>query len=113
MFEIDLLENEKIIMISNEGILKIDNEHKEVSIIITNQRLLILKRPIDTEQFRIGRMIDTFKSNILELIFETSIENIDNITTTDDFDKYTLKDTNYFYLKENNIKKFLQTNKKD
>ena len=83
MLEINLLENEKIIIISNEGILQINNKHEDVSIIITNQRFLIFKLPINTEYFRIGRIIDTFKSNNLELLFETSIENIDEIITND------------------------------
>lgn len=113
MFEFNLLEKEKITMISNEGLLQIADEYEEVSVIITNQRFLILKNPKDIEKFRIGRMIDTFKSSILELIFETPLENIDDIITNDDFDKYILKDTNYFYLKDNSIKKFLLTKLKN
>ena len=112
MFDFKLLKNEKIIIISDEALLKYQNTIENVSVIITNKRFIILNYPKDIESFRIGKIINTFKTNKKEIIFETKITEFDKIIDGKDFDKYILKDSNYFYLIDEKIKTYLKNNKK-
>lgn len=104
MFDFELLKNEKIEIISDEGLLEYRSRVKEVSVVITNQRFLIFSTPKDIESFR-----DSYKLNKKEIIFEVKIDDIETIVTGQDFDKYILKDTNYFYLHDDMIRKYLTT----
>ena len=45
MFDINLLENEKIVLVDNDSLLKSNNDIINVTTIITNYRLLILDYP--------------------------------------------------------------------
>lgn len=89
MYNFKLQKDEQINLISNESILKIDNEEEIVTTIITNKRLLIFNNPKDIESFRIGRTIDTYKQNVMDLIFETPLTNIKEIIKEKNFDKYS------------------------
>lgn len=108
MYNFKLQKDEQINLISNESILKIDNEEEIVTTIITNKRLLIFNYPKDIESFRIGRIIDTYKQNVMDLIFETPLTNIKEIIQEKNFDKYLLNDTNYFYLQDEQIKEHIK-----
>lgn len=109
MYNIKLQDNEQIKEIFDDILLKISNDNIDVSVIITNIRFLILSIPKDTESFRVGRVINN--PNYKEIIFETDINNIINIEKEDDYYKYILKDTNYFYLNSNKIYNFLHQSK--
>ena len=109
MYNIELKNNEQIIEIFDDILLKTGNDNIDVSIIITNMRFIILSIPKDTESFRVGRVINN--PNYKEIIFETDINNIINIKKEDNYYKYILKDTNYFYLNSNKIYNFLHQNK--
>lgn len=109
MYNYELKENEKIIKIFDDILLKTGNDNIDVSIIITNIRFIILSIPKDTESFRVGRVINN--PNYKEIIFETDINNIIDIEKEDNYYKYILKDTNYFYLNSNKIYNFINQNK--
>lgn len=68
MYNFDLKENEKIERIFDDILLKINNDIKNVSVIITNIRFIILSIPSDIESFRVGRTINY--PNFKEVIFE-------------------------------------------
>lgn len=107
MYDFNLLENENIIIISDEALLKKSNNIKKVSVIITNYRFIILSLPEDLESFRFGRTImHPIKK---EIIFDTPIESIDRVEKGKDFDKYILKDSNYFFLDDNGIYNYINT----
>lgn len=110
MFDLELLKNEKINIISNDGWLKYHNDVEQVTVIITNQRFLIFCLPKDSESFRFGKMIDSFKMNKMDMIFEIRLGDIDKIILSNDFDKYILNDTNYFYLHDDIIRNYLKDN---
>ena len=109
MYNYELKENEKIIKIFDDILLKKGNDNIDVSIIITNMRFIILSIPNDIESFRVGRVINN--PNYKEIIFETDINNIIDIEKEDNYYKYILKDTNYFYLNSNKIYNFINQNK--
>ena len=109
MYNYELKENEKIIKIFDDILLKTGNDNIDVSIIITNIRFIILSIPKDTESFRVGRVINN--PNYKEIIFETDINNIIDIEKEDNYYKYILKDSNYFYLNNNEIYNFIKQNK--
>ena len=110
MFHFELLKNEKINIISNDSLLEYRNEVEQVSVVITNQRFLIFCIPKDSESFRFGRFIDNFKMNKMDMIFEIKLSDIDKIIIGNDFDKYILSDTNYFYLHDDIIRNCLKDN---
>lgn len=110
MFDFCLLKDEKMNIISNASLLEYCNEVERGSVVITNQQFLIFCLPKDVESFRFGKMIDNFKRNKMEVIFATELSNIDKIIVGNDFDKYILKDTNYFYLHDDIIRNYLKDN---
>lgn len=110
MLDFELFKDEKINIISNDSLLEYRNEVEQVSVVITNHRFIIFCLPKDIESFRFGKMIDNFKINKMDIIFETELSNIDKIIIGNDFDKYILKDTNYFYLHDDIIRNYLKDN---
>lgn len=89
MFNFELFENENIEIISNDAILKTEDEAISVTVVITNQRLLILDSPKDLESFRVGKQILT--PSFKEIIFEVPLEEIISISAGEEFDCYKLK----------------------
>ena len=110
MYNYNLLENEELIKIYDDILLKIGDDILDVSVIITNMRFMILSIPKDKEAYRVGRMIID-KPISKEIIFETNINNIINIKKEKDYYKYILSDTNYFLLNTDEIYKFIYQNK--
>ena len=110
MFEFTLLNDEEIKIISRESLLKYHDTVLSVDVIVTNQRFLILSVPNDSELFRIGRMIDQFKVSKKEIIFEVLLSDIVQIEDNKHYDKYILKDTNYFYLHDDVVRGYLKNN---
>ena len=110
MYNYSLLNNEKIIKIYDDVLLKTGNDILDVSVIITNMRFIILSIPKNKEVYRVGRMIID-KPISKETIFETEINNIIDIKKEEDYYKYILSDTNYFLLNTDKIYKLINQNK--
>ena len=106
MFDINLLENEKIVLVDNDSLLKSNNDIINVTTIITNYRLLILDYPKGLNALKFGRMINYPQKK--EVIFETELKNIVNINKVKEFYKYTLSDSNYFLLKSKAVQNYLK-----
>lgn len=104
MYIFDKLENEEIEYISDSAILKVNEQDKNISVILTNQRLLLLDYPSKVNNYE-----EALKSKAVnyiekkEVILEVNLSDIISIEN----DKYTLKDTNYFYLKDEELKKYI------
>lgn len=110
MFDFKLNLYEEIEIISNDSILKQDEEGMCVTVVITNQRLLILDFPKDLESFRFGKVI--MKPSIKEVLFEVPLEDIVEIEPGEEFDKYVLKDEQSFYLADIQTRNYIQNLKK-
>lgn len=105
MYDYELNENEEVILVSEESLLKKDKRATNVTTIITNQRFLIFELPTDLEGFRFGRVI---KQPIKkEVIFETSIESIVEIKKEKEYVKYVLDNANYFYINDNRVYNYM------
>ena len=105
MYEFKKLKGEIIQYISDNALLKKDKENKLISVIITNKRLLLLDYPSQLNNYqevlRTSQNIDYMRKK--EIIFETNLDEVLKIEN----DKITLKNGNYFYLIEENIKKYI------
>lgn len=110
MFDFKLNIGEEIEIISNDSILKHSDEGICVTVVITNQRLLILDFPKDLESFRVGR--DIIKPSFKEVLFEVSLEDIVDIEPGEEFDKYMFKNEQSFYLADLQIRNYIETLKK-
>ena len=106
MYNFNKLDNEEILLISDDSILKVENVHKEISTIVTNKRLILLDYPEKTnnyeETLRTSRGVDYVLQK--EPILCVNLENIKEITKENDFDKYILSSSNYFYLNNEAVK---------
>ena len=114
MYEFVKRENEEIIVISDDSILKVDNVEKNISSILTNQRLLFFDNPSKSNNYQ-----EVLKSsrgvNYIcqkELIFSIELNDLLNIVEENNFDKYILNDTNFFYLRDLMIKNKVKENNK-
>lgn len=105
MYDYELNKNEETILISETSLLKEGNQTTNVTTIITNQRFIILKLPTDLEDFRVGRSINYPIKK--EVIFETSIDSIIEATKEENFTKYQLSNTNYFYLSDDEVYNYI------
>ena len=106
MFNMNLLDKEKIVLVDNDSLLKNNSDIINVTIIITNYRLLILDYPKGLNALKFGRMINYPQEK--EVIFETELKNIVNINKVKEFYKYTLSDSNYFLLKSKIVQNYLK-----
>ena len=100
MYNFDLEKNEKVIDNFDDVYVKSGNEVLNVSVIITNLRLLILDFPKNIDPFKFGRMTYTPVSK--EIILEVYLSNIKSIKKVNDYYKYILGDDNYFLLSDEN-----------
>ena len=96
MFDINLLKNEKIVLVDNDSLLKSNNDIINVTTIITNYRLLILDYPKGLNALKFGRMINYPQEK--EVIFETELKNIVNINKVKEF--YTEEEAKQFTRKD-------------
>ncbi len=112
MYNYQLLKGEEVILISDNSILKIDNDSKNVSTIVTNKRLILLDYPSalnnNEEDLRIARGLQYIKQK--EEIFSVSLDKIKEIKKANSFVKYILNDSNYFYLKDDDVEKTIGKN---
>lgn len=104
MYIFDKLENEEIEYISDSALLKVNEQDKNISVILTNQRLLLLDYPSKVNNYE-----EALKSKAVNYIEKKEVilaVNLSDIISIEN-DKYTLKDTNYFYLKDEELKKYI------
>ena len=107
MYEFDKLKDEEIVVVSENAILKVDSEDKEITVIVTNKRILLFgeDRFNYQESLRVSKGTDYLPKRVL--LFSAYVSDIRLIE--EDYDKYILSDGNYFYLKDNSIKKFFKS----
>lgn len=105
MYDYKLEKNEEVEIISDASLLKKGDNVSEVSVVITNKRFIILELPTDLEGFRMGRTINYPIKK--EVIFESPIESIISVEFQDNLVKYSLDNTNYFYMKDDKIYKYM------
>lgn len=105
MYDYKLNEDEEVVIISDESLLKKGELVSSVTTIITNQRFLILELPTDLEGFRFGRSINYPIKK--EVIFETTIQSFMEIIKEKEYVKYVLDNSNYFYLKDDKIYNYM------
>lgn len=106
MLDFSLLEDEVVEIISNDTILKTEDDFRLVSSIITNIRLIFLDSPRDLENFRVGREI--FRPVKKEVILEVLLDDIKSILDGDEFDTYQLSDGRYFYIADLQVKNYIR-----
>ena len=107
MYNFKKLKNEKIELIEDNCILLYEGKERDVSVILTNMRLIILDYPDGTdyqETLRVSRGVNYMRNK--EEFFSLNISDIINIEK----DKYLLNNGNYFYLKTKEIGKKIQEN---
>lgn len=106
IYNFNKLDNEEILLISDESVLKKDDKDITISTIVTNKRLILLDYPEKSnnyeEAMRTSRGTDYIKQK--EPIFIVNLEDIKEIIKENNFDKYVLNTSNYFYLNDNEIK---------
>lgn len=105
MFNLKLLDDEEIKLVENDVLLKTNNDYLNITIVITNKRLLMLDYPKGLDALKFGKMINY--PRYLEVIFECDLNDINNVLEEDEFDKYILNDERYFYLNSDEIRKYL------
>jgi len=100
MYDIKLLSNENIMYITDEASLKKDNKPYQITVIVTNQRLILLDYPSPEynyeEDLRVGRGMEYLKKK--EEIYSIKHKEILDIISEYKYNKYILKDSNFFYL---------------
>ena len=106
MYEFVKRDNEEIIIISDDSVLMVNNEEKIISSILTNQRLLLFDIPSKSNNYqevlKISRGVNYISQK--ELILSIELKDIVDIVEEKDYDKYILNNTNFFYLRDLEIK---------
>lgn len=108
MYDYELSKDEEVAIISDDALLKKGYNFFKVTVIVTNQRFLILELPTDLEGFRFGKVINYPIKK--EIIFEVPIENVVEVLKEGKNTKYVLDDTNYFYLNDDKIYEYFLEN---
>lgn len=118
MYEFQKNDNEEIVLISDNSILKKADKNILISIILTNKRMILLDYPVKSNNYEEAMRTSRGTSYILkkEPILIIDLKEIESIIEDDDFDKYVLDTSNYFYLKDisvrNKIKELRDFNSK-
>ena len=103
MYDIKLLDNEKIKLINDDFELVVYEEIKKYTVIITNIRLLILDFPDSiknsNEDLRISQRLYYIKKK--EIIFDIKLEEIKEIVKDDKFIKIYISNEEYLLIKNN------------
>lgn len=111
MYDLKKTLDEDIISIIDDSILKFEGKSREISIILTNKRIVFLDYPSAInnyeETMRISRGINYLRKK--EPFFELEIKDLKSIEKGD-FDKYQLKNGNYFFLESEKLRNELQRN---
>ena len=108
MYNFTKLKGEETKFISDDAHLKMDKEFKNISVILTNKRLILLDYPNGVnnyeEALRVSRNVNYIREK--EPILSIKLSEIDHIEN-DEIDKYVLKSGDYFYLECSNLRKQL------
>lgn len=105
MYEFEKMPGEEIVLISNESVLKKDGKDKGISTILTNQRLLLLDYPSAVNNYK-EALKSRGASYIMrkEVILAVDLQDIVRVETDENYDKYVMANTNYFYLRDDQIR---------
>lgn len=109
MYDIKLMDNEKILLISDNSLIYNSNYEKVYTTIITNYRFLILDFPSNKnnplEDLRTSQRLTYI--NKKEVILSIKLNGITNITKQDDYYRIDFNN-NYILIKDNDIIKKLK-----
>lgn len=115
MYNIILNKNEIIKLISDNTIVYTTKEEKNVTCIITNQRLLILDYPSgihnSAEDLRISGKINYIKMK--EVIGEINLKDIETIIKESNYYKIEFKNKEYINMKDNEVIDYLKGEKNE
>ncbi len=104
MYDIKLMDNEKILLISDNSLIYNSNYEKEYTTIITNYRFLVLDFPSNKnnslEDLRTSQRLTYI--NKKEIILSIKLDDINDITKQDDYYKIDFNN-NYILIKDNDI----------
>ena len=104
MYDIKLMDNEKILLISDNSLIYNSNYEKVYTTIITNYRFLVLDFPSNKnnslEDLRTSQRLTYI--NKKEIILSIKLDNINDITKQDDYYKIDFNN-NYILIKDNDI----------
>lgn len=105
MYDFKKIKGEEIELIEDNCTLIVDEKEMELSVILTNMRVVFLSYPDNfdyQETLRISKGVNYMRKK--EEVFSINIADLLRIEN-DAFDKYVLKNGNCFYLKTKEIKK--------
>ena len=104
MYDIKLMDNENILLISDNSLIYNPNYEKVYTTIITNYRFLILDFPSNEnnllEDLRTSQRLTYIKKK--EVIFSIKLDDITDITKHTDYYKITFNNS-YILIKDNDI----------
>ncbi len=110
MYDFKLNKNEEVKLISDNTIVYTAKEDKNVTCIITNQRLLILDYPSgiynSAEDLRISGKMTYIRKK--EVIGEIDLKDIENIIKESDYYKIEFNNNEYINLNDNEIIEYLK-----
>ena len=113
MYDFTLNKNEEIELISDDTVVYLENEIKNVTSIITNQRFLLLDYPSglhnSAEDLRISGKMNYIRKK--EVIGEINLKDIYSITKVVDYYRIELKNKEYINLNDEEIIKYLKGGK--
>ena len=100
MYNFNKLDNEEILIISDQSILKKEGKDIMISTILTNKRLILLDYPEKSNNYEEAMRTSRGADYILqkEPILIIDLDDIKEIINENNFDKYVLTTSNYFYL---------------
>jgi len=106
MYNFNKLDNEEILLISDESVLRKDDKEEKISTIVTNKRLILLDYPDASNNYEEAMRTSRGADYILqkEPILIIDLDDIKEIINENNFDKYVLTTSNYFYLNDKEIK---------
>lgn len=114
MYDLKLNKNEEIKLISDNTIVYTATEERNVTCIITNQRLLILDYPSSiynsAEDLRISGRVTYIRKK--EVIGEMNLKDIETIIKETDYYKIKLKNKEYINLNDDEIVRCLRKEEK-
>lgn len=104
MYDIKLMDNENILLISDNSLIYNPNYEKVYTTIITNYRFLILDFPSNEnnslEDLRTSQRLTYIKKK--EVILSIKLDDINDITKQNDYYKIAFNN-NYILIKDNDI----------
>ncbi len=105
MYNFKKLKGEDIKYISDNSVLKKDKDYINISVVLTNKRLILLDYPSGVNNYeevlRTSRNVEYNREK--EPILIVNLTDIDHIEN-EEFEKYVLKDGNYFYLQDDELR---------